>query len=111
MKMKKINDERLARYNQLAARSLWDIDNKTFHNFFARAAEEGVELVSNNFNTRECSGHRTVRTSAQPIWRSSGCRSTLAFPILDQVPDVARRLCGIGRRTGTWSTTQPASLL
>jgi agmatinase len=49
--MVKISEERLAKYRALADRGLWEINDEEFRAFYARAAEEGVELVSNNFTT------------------------------------------------------------
>ena len=49
--MKKISADRLKRYNDLAEKGLWDINNESFRAFYARASEEGAELVSNNFST------------------------------------------------------------
>ena len=49
--MEKISEERLAKYRALADRGLWEISDEDFRAFYARAAEEGVELVSNNFTT------------------------------------------------------------
>jgi len=48
--MAKISKERLEQYRQMASRDLWDIDHKGFNQFFTRAREEGVELISNNFS-------------------------------------------------------------
>ena len=48
--MAKISSERLSKYKMLASKGLWDIEHKEFNNFYKRAREEGVELVSNNFN-------------------------------------------------------------
>lgn len=48
--MKPIIKKRLKKYRQLANKGLWDIHNKDFHNFYQRAMEEKVELVSNDFN-------------------------------------------------------------
>ena len=48
--MPKISKERLDRYRQLADRGLWDVKDPDFRKFFERAAEEGVEMVSNNYN-------------------------------------------------------------
>lgn len=46
-----IPEQRLARYRRLADRGLWDINNEAFAAFYRRASQEGVELISNNFNT------------------------------------------------------------
>ncbi|MEN8245489.1 MAG: arginase family protein [Thermodesulfobacteriota bacterium] len=48
--MPKISKKRLDRYRQLADRGLWDVKDPDFRKFFERAAEEGVEMVSNNYN-------------------------------------------------------------
>ncbi|MBW1685049.1 MAG: arginase family protein [Deltaproteobacteria bacterium] len=49
--MARIPEQRLARYRGLADRGLWDINNDAFRDFYNRASQEGVELISNNFNT------------------------------------------------------------
>ena len=49
--MAKISQDRLEKYRKLADRNLWDIKEEKFRSFYQRAAAEGVELVSNNFNT------------------------------------------------------------
>ncbi len=49
--MSRISAKRLEKYRKLADRGLWDINDEKFRAFYARAAEEGVELVSNNFTT------------------------------------------------------------
>ena len=46
-----VPSDRLARYAELADRGLFDIKDPRFGPFLRRAAEEGVEMVSNNFNT------------------------------------------------------------
>ena len=48
--MSKINPERLEKYRKLADRGLWDVKEEKFLAFFNRAAKEGVELVSNDYN-------------------------------------------------------------
>jgi len=47
----RISEERLKKYKQLADKDLWDINDEKFRAFYARAAGEGAELVSNNFST------------------------------------------------------------
>ena len=49
--MAKISQNRLEKYRKLADRNLWDIKEEKFRSFYQRAVAEGVELVSNNFNT------------------------------------------------------------
>jgi len=49
--MPKISPERLEKYRKLSEKDLWDINDEKFNSFYARAREEGAELVSNNFNT------------------------------------------------------------
>ena len=49
--MSRISSGRLEKYRKLADKDLWDINDEKFRAFYARAAEEGVELVSNNFST------------------------------------------------------------
>ena len=49
--MSRISPKRLKKYRELADRDLWDTNDAKFRAFYARAAEEGVELVSNNFST------------------------------------------------------------
>ncbi|MEH0020387.1 MAG: arginase family protein [Desulfobacter sp.] len=49
--MPKIDPEKLERYKKLADKELWDINEEKFNRFYQRAKAEGVELVSNNFNT------------------------------------------------------------
>jgi agmatinase len=48
--MTKISSERLSKYKMMASKGLWDIEHQGFNDFYRRAREEGVELVSNNFN-------------------------------------------------------------
>ena len=49
--MSRLAQERLDKYRKLADRDLWEINNEEFRSFYARAASEGAELVSNNFST------------------------------------------------------------
>ncbi len=49
--MTRIPEERLARYRALAARSLFEVSDPAARALFERAAAEGVDLVSNRFNT------------------------------------------------------------
>ncbi len=46
-----MDQERLKTYKSLAQRGLWDIKDEGFKSFFARAQQEDVDLVSNNFST------------------------------------------------------------
>ena len=48
--MPKISQERLDKYRRLANRRMWDLDHKGFHQFYNRALEEGVEIISNNYS-------------------------------------------------------------
>ncbi|HAT87669.1 MAG TPA: hypothetical protein DCS30_18030, partial [Rhizobiales bacterium] len=43
--------DRLEKYKALADRDLFDLKDPDFGPFLRRANEEGVEMVSNNFNT------------------------------------------------------------
>jgi agmatinase len=49
--MKKISAEKLEHYRQLADKDLFDIRTPEFRDFLARAKSEGLDMVSNNFNT------------------------------------------------------------
>ncbi len=48
--MNRISEDRLLKYQKLADKGLWDINDEKFRDFYARAADEGAELVSNNFS-------------------------------------------------------------
>lgn len=49
--MARISAERLARYAEMANRELFELDDPDFGPFMRRAQAEGLEMVSNNFNT------------------------------------------------------------
>jgi len=49
--MSRISEERIERYRALADRKLFELKDKKLRAFFERAVAEGVDLVSNNFNT------------------------------------------------------------
>lgn len=49
--MSRIPQDRLERYRSFADKELFDIKTPEFQDFLKRASEEGLEMVSNNFNT------------------------------------------------------------
>ena len=49
--MSKISPERLNKYRQMADRGLWDVKDEKVRAFYQRAAEEGLNMSSNNFST------------------------------------------------------------
>jgi agmatinase len=49
--MARISQDRIERYRKLADKDLFDIATPEFREFLLRASHEGLEMVSNNFNT------------------------------------------------------------
>lgn len=49
--MSRISKDRLEKYQALADKELWEINDSDFNDFYSRVASEGAELVSNNFST------------------------------------------------------------